>query len=50
MSLDQNAGGRHSVKTDNNSFESVEDFKYVVASHLINHKENITFIILHKLI
>jgi hypothetical protein len=28
ISLDQNAGRRHSVKTDNNSFETAEDFKY----------------------
>jgi hypothetical protein len=28
MSRDQNAGGRHSMKTDNSSFERVEEFKY----------------------
>jgi hypothetical protein len=28
MSRDQNAGGSHSVKIDNNSFERVNDFKY----------------------
>jgi len=29
MSRDQNAGRGHSVKTDNSSFESVEDFIYL---------------------
>jgi hypothetical protein len=29
MSRDQNAGRGHSVKTDNNSIESVEGFKYL---------------------
>jgi len=29
MSLDQNAGWSHSIKTDNSSFESVQEFKYV---------------------
>jgi hypothetical protein len=29
MSRDQNAGRGHSMKTDNNSIESVEDFKYL---------------------
>jgi len=29
MSRDQNAGRRHSIKIDDNSFERVEDFKYV---------------------
>jgi len=28
-SRDQNAGGSHSIKTDNISFERVEDFKYL---------------------
>ena len=28
MSLDQNAGRSHSIKTDNSSFERVEEFKY----------------------
>jgi hypothetical protein len=28
MSRDQNAGRIHNIKTDNNSFESVEEFKY----------------------
>ena len=28
MSGDQSAGRRHSMKTDNGSFERVEDFKY----------------------
>jgi len=28
MSRGQNAGGSHSVKIDNNSFERVDDFKY----------------------
>ena len=29
MSWDQNAGRRHSIKTNDNFFERVEDFKYV---------------------
>jgi hypothetical protein len=29
MSRDQNAGRRHNIKTDNSSFESVEEFKYL---------------------
>ena len=29
MSRDQNAGRNHSVKIDNNSFERVEEFKYL---------------------
>jgi hypothetical protein len=29
MSRDQNAGRIHNIKTDNSSFESVEDFKYL---------------------
>jgi len=28
MSQDQNAGQNHNIKTDNKSFESVEQFKY----------------------
>jgi hypothetical protein len=29
MSRDQNAGGSHRIKTDNSSFERVEQFKYL---------------------
>jgi mannitol-1-phosphate/altronate dehydrogenase len=29
MSRDQNAGRSHNIKTDNTSFERVEDFKYL---------------------
>ena len=29
MSRDQNAGRRHNIKTDNSSFEMVEEFKYL---------------------
>ena len=29
MSRDQNAGRSHSVRTDNSSFERVEEFKYL---------------------
>jgi hypothetical protein len=29
MSRDQNAGRSHSMKTDNSSFERVEEFKYL---------------------
>jgi len=29
MSRDQNAGRSHSMKTDNNPFERVEEFKYL---------------------
>ena len=29
MSRDQNAGGSHSIKTDNSSFERVDEFKYL---------------------
>ena len=32
MSRDQNAGRSHSVKTDNSSFERVEQFKYLVTT------------------
>ena len=32
MSRDRNAGQGHSVKTDNNSIESVEEFKYLGTS------------------
>ena len=29
MSRDQNAGRRHSIKTDNSSFEKVDEFEYL---------------------
>ena len=29
MSLDQNAGRNHSVRTDNSTFERAEEFKYL---------------------
>jgi hypothetical protein len=29
MSRDQNAGQNHNIKTDNKSFENVEQFKYL---------------------
>ena len=29
MSREQNAGQSHSIKTDNSSFERVEEFKYL---------------------
>jgi hypothetical protein len=29
MSRDQNAGQNHNIRTDNSSFESVEEFKYL---------------------
>jgi len=29
MSRDQNAGQSHNIKTDNRSFETVEEFKYL---------------------
>ena len=29
MSRDQNAGQNHSVRTDNSTFERVEEFKYL---------------------
>jgi hypothetical protein len=32
MSRDQNAGQTHSMKTDNGSFERVEEFKYLVTT------------------
>ena len=35
MSRDHNAGQSHSMKTDNNSFERVEEFKYL-GTTLIN--------------
>jgi len=35
MSRDQNAGWSHSIKTDNSSFERVEEFKYVGKTHQI---------------
>jgi len=36
MSWDQNAGQNHSMKTDNTSFERVEEFKYL-GTTLTNH-------------
>jgi len=36
MSGDQNAGRSHSMKTGNNSFERVEEFRYLVTT-LTNH-------------
>ena len=35
MSRDQTAGRSHSIKTDNSSFESVEEFRYL-GTTLIN--------------
>jgi hypothetical protein len=32
MSGDQNAGRNYSVKVDNSSFESVEEFKYLLTN------------------
>jgi len=32
MSRDQNTGRSHSMKTDNSSFEMVEEFKYLVTT------------------
>ena len=32
ISRDQNAGRNHIIKIDNNSFESVEDFRYLVTT------------------
>ena len=32
MNQDQNAGQCHSIKTDNSSFERVEEFKYLAAT------------------
>jgi len=32
MSCEQNAGQSHNIKTDNSSFERVEDFKYLGAT------------------
>ena len=29
MSRDKNAGGSHNIKTDNNYFEGVEQFRYL---------------------
>jgi hypothetical protein len=40
MSQDQNAGRRHSIKTDNSSFERVEEFKYLgttLLTYLLTH-------------
>jgi hypothetical protein len=36
MSRYQNAGRSHSIKTDNSSFERVEEFKYVSTTLMIN--------------
>jgi len=36
MSRDQNVGRSHSIKTDNSSFERVEEFKYL-GTTLTNH-------------
>jgi hypothetical protein len=33
MSQNQNAGHNHNIKTDNKSFERVEGFKYLGATH-----------------
>ena len=42
ISRDQNAGLSHSMKTDTNSFESVEKFKYfgTILTHQISIQEN----------
>jgi len=32
MSRDQDAGRSHSIKTDNSSFERVEEFKYLLTT------------------
>jgi hypothetical protein len=37
MSRDQNAGRSHSIKTDNNSFEKVEEFK-ILGTDFTNQK------------
>ena len=37
MSRDQNAGRIHSVRIDNNTFERVEEFKYL-GTNLANQK------------
>jgi ribosomal protein S2 len=37
MSQDQNAGHSHNIKTDNNSFERVEQFRYL-GTTLTNQK------------
>ena len=34
MSRDQNAGRRHSMKTDNSSFERAEEFKYLGTTYI----------------
>ena len=39
MSRDQNAGRWHSIKTDNSSFERVEEFKYL-GKTLTNQNSN----------
>ena len=40
MSRDQNAGRSHSMKTDNSSFERVEEFKYLGATILFYSVRN----------
>jgi hypothetical protein len=37
-SQDQNAGRSHSIKTDNSSFEKVEELKYVFENNLNKSK------------
>ena len=39
MSRDQNAGPSHNVRTDNRSFERVEEFKYL-GTTLMNQNSN----------
>ena len=39
MSRDQNAGSSHNIKTDNCSFENLEEFKYL-ATNLISQNSN----------
>jgi hypothetical protein len=52
MSRDQNAGRSHNIKTDNISFERVEEFKYLGANITNQHsiqeeiKNNLTLILL----
>ena len=40
MSQDQNAGRIHSVRTDNSTFERVEEFKYVLGRTLTDQNSN----------
>jgi len=43
MSRDQNAGGSHIIKTDNSSFERVDEFKYLEQPSFIHSLSSLSY-------